>query len=59
MGKHAKLSAGEASPVDDAGMDKFVDDDDVIRADEGRDGAQGGGIARGEAEGGGSALKGR
>ena len=58
MGEDAELGAGEAGGIHDAGMDQLVQDDDVVLAQQGADGAEGSGVAGGEAEGGLGALEG-
>ena len=52
VGEDAKGGAGEPGGIDQAGMGELIDDDGVALADNGRDGAHGGGVAVGESEGG-------
>ncbi len=48
MGKHPQLGARQPGGVHDAGMDQFVEDEDVVLAGQRGNGAQRGGVARGE-----------
>ena len=50
MGKDAQLCAAQARGVHDAGVNELVEDDDVIFAQQGADGSDGGGIAGGETQ---------
>ncbi len=50
MGKDAQFRAGKAGGIHDAGVDEFVEDDDVVLAGERADGADGGGVAGGKGE---------
>ena len=50
MREDAELRAAETSAIDDAGVDELIDDDDVVLVEQGRDGAEGGGVAAGETQ---------
>ncbi len=58
MVEHAQGRAAEAGRVHDAGVDELIQDDDVVFAEQGADGAEGRGVAGGEAERGFGAFEG-
>ena len=58
MSENAEFRSTEAGGVDNTGVGEFVQDQDVVLAGEGANGAQGGSVAGGEGERGGSALEG-
>ncbi len=59
MVKHAQFRAAETGGVHDAGVDQFVQDDEVVLAKQGADGAEGRGVASGETERGFGAFESR
>ena len=50
VGEHAEFRAAEPRGVHDAGVDQFVEHDDVILAEQRADGADGRGVAGGETQ---------
>lgn len=50
VAKDAEVRTGEAGGIHDASMDAFINDDDIVPAEEGGNGAKSGGIAAGEGE---------
>ena len=52
MGENTKGGSGESGSVDEAGVGELVENDGVAFSDEGGDGAERGGVAVGESEGG-------
>ncbi len=59
VAKHAELRAAEPRGVHDASMHQLIEDDEVLFAQESANGADGGRVAGGEAQGGLHALEGR
>ncbi len=58
VGKDAEDGTAEAGAIHEGGVAKLVEDHDVSFTHQGRDGAQGGGVAGGETQGGFGALEG-
>ena len=48
VGEDAQFGAGKPRGIHDAGVNQFINDDDVILAEQGADGADGRGIAGGK-----------